>query len=76
MSEITVIGCDELVRSDRADLYTHAVAALDRALLTAALRHYGGNQTRVCEALGIARLTLRNKLKGLGIRAMDYLPDR
>jgi DNA-binding protein Fis len=74
MSEMTITGCEDLVKSGKPDLYALAIAAMDRALLTAALAHFNGNQTQVCEALGIARLTLRNKLKGLGIRASDYLP--
>jgi DNA-binding protein Fis len=73
MSDITITGIDELVQSGQTDLYTLAIAAMDRALFTAALTHYKGNQTKVCEVLGMARATLRKKLRGLSIRAEDYV---
>ncbi|MCB1234208.1 MAG: sigma-54-dependent Fis family transcriptional regulator [Verrucomicrobiae bacterium] len=44
------------------------IAAAERALFAEALRQSGGNQARAARWLGISRLTLRQKLRALGLR--------
>jgi two-component system nitrogen regulation response regulator GlnG len=56
-----------LLRKGGNDLYSEAVAALDRAFLPIVLQHNGNHQTRACEMLGMSRTTLRQKLRSLGL---------
>jgi DNA-binding NtrC family response regulator len=57
----------QLIRKGGTDLYSEAVAALDRGILPIFLRHNGNHQTRTCEMLGVSRTTLRQKLRALGL---------
>jgi two-component system nitrogen regulation response regulator GlnG len=50
------------------DLYSEAHNELDRFLLTVVLEYTGGSQHQTARLLGIARQTLRLKLRDLGIR--------
>jgi DNA-binding NtrC family response regulator len=63
------------------DLYAETHRELDRLLLPRVLDYTGGNQHRAALLLGIARKTLRTKLRELGLRVAhsveadeDYLP--
>lgn len=49
------------------DLYRHLSAAFDRIVLTEVLQHFSGNQFQTAERLGISRVTLRAKLRHLGL---------
>jgi two-component system nitrogen regulation response regulator GlnG len=49
------------------DLYAEAHRELDRLLLPAVLEHVGGSQHQAAFLLGIARQTLRLKLRDLGL---------
>jgi DNA-binding NtrC family response regulator len=49
------------------DLHLEAHLELDRVLLTETLRHTHGNQYQAAKVLGIARQTLRNRLRELGL---------
>jgi len=53
---------------DAHDLYALAHARLDRYLLAQTLEFTGGNQHRAARLLGLARQTLRVKLRELGLR--------
>jgi two-component system nitrogen regulation response regulator GlnG len=53
---------------DSRDLYAEIHQQLDRLLLPRALEYTGGNQHRAALLLGIARKTLRTKLRELGLR--------
>jgi two-component system nitrogen regulation response regulator GlnG len=53
--------------SDDGDQYAQAHGRLDRLLLTRALEASGGNQHQAARRLGIARITLRRRLRELGI---------
>lgn len=55
------------LRSNTPNLYESVLTQVKRRLLTKALQATGGNQLRAAKALGIARSTLRNDLKSLGI---------
>src|SRR2546423_992581 len=56
------------LQPDSKDLYTEAHAELDKFLLTCVLEYVGGSQHQAARLLGIARQTLRLKLRELGIR--------
>jgi DNA-binding NtrC family response regulator len=57
------------VGPDVRDLYAEAHRQLDRLLLPAVLEHTGGSQHQAALLLGIARQTLRLKLRDLGLSA-------
>jgi nitrogen regulation protein NR(I) len=52
---------------EASDLYADAHRQLDRILLPRVLEHTGGNQYQAARLLGIARQTLRTKLRDLGL---------
>jgi two-component system nitrogen regulation response regulator GlnG len=62
---------DELIRqklgSDAQDLYAEIHRQVDRVLLPLVLDHTGGSQYQAARLLGIARQTLRQKLRDLGL---------
>jgi two-component system nitrogen regulation response regulator GlnG len=62
---------DEFVRqkleSDAQDLYAEVHRQVDRVLLPLVLDHTGGSQYQAARLLGIARQTLRQKLRDLGL---------
>jgi len=53
-------------------LYEEVVAAVERELLVEVLRHTHGHQTHASELLGLSRVTLRHKLRTLGL-AVDKI---
>jgi two-component system nitrogen regulation response regulator GlnG len=54
--------------SETDDLYTDTHRQVDRLLLPLVLEFTGGNQHQAARILGIARQTLRQKLRELGLR--------
>jgi len=44
-------------------LYDMVIGEVEKPLLICALDHFGNNQTKTAELLGISRVTLRKKLK-------------
>jgi two-component system nitrogen regulation response regulator GlnG len=65
------LGLMSFIRSrlgpDTGDLYADAHRRVDRLLLTHVLEYAGGNQHRAARLLGIARQTLRLRLRELGL---------
>jgi two-component system nitrogen regulation response regulator GlnG len=55
------------LQPDTRDLYSEVHGQLDRLLLTRVLEHTGGSQHKAARLLGIARQTLRQKLRELGL---------
>jgi DNA-binding NtrC family response regulator len=53
--------------ADASDLYADVHREVDRVLLTLALDHAQGSQRQASRVLGIARQTLRQKLRELGL---------
>ena len=49
------------------NLYSEAVALIERDMLTYVLDRTGGNQAQAAKILGISRLSLRTKLRSLAI---------
>ncbi len=58
-----------LLAAGQTDLYRQLIAAVDRTILEETMRHLDGNQLQTAERLGISRMTLRNKLRSLGLLA-------
>jgi two-component system nitrogen regulation response regulator GlnG len=64
----------ERLRTETGDLHAEVHREVDRVLLPLVLEQTGGNQVRAARLLGIARQTLRLKLRELGFhvaRALD-----
>jgi DNA-binding NtrC family response regulator len=59
--------------SSQDDLYAEAHRQLDRFLLTHVLDETGGNQQQAARRLGIARETLRRRLRELGLHVTRQL---
>jgi two-component system nitrogen regulation response regulator GlnG len=55
------------LRPDAQDLYADTHHQVDRVLLPRVLEYTGGNQRQAARLLGIARQTLRQKLRDLGL---------
>jgi len=53
-------------------LHAEVIAAIEHKLLTQVLKHTSGNQLKASSILGISRVTLRSKLKSLGIDASSF----
>jgi DNA-binding protein Fis len=58
----------ERIQPDSRNIYAEAHGELDRFLLAKVLEFTGGSQHRAANHLGIARQTLRFKLRELGMR--------
>tara|TARA_R110002049_G_scaffold305056_1_gene501035 strand:+ start:82964 stop:84382 length:1419 start_codon:yes stop_codon:yes gene_type:complete len=54
------------------NLYAESIAAAERQLFREVLSHTHGNQLKAAGILGISRVTLRSKLKTLGIDPTEY----
>lgn len=56
-----------LLVSDENDIYAKITHAVDQVVLEEVLKHSNNNQQRAAERLGISRMTLRSKLRSLGL---------
>ena len=63
----------QCLTSNQDDLYAEAHRQLDRSLLTRVLDETGGNQQQAARRLGIARETLRRRLRELGLHVTRQL---
>jgi two-component system nitrogen regulation response regulator GlnG len=65
------LGLEAFIRArlsaDATDLYGETHRQVDRVLLSRVLEHTNGNQVQAARLLGIARETLRRKLRELGL---------
>ena len=57
----------QLLAEGQTDIYHRVALAVDRIVLQEVLRHVGGHQQRAAERLGMSRMTLRSKLRALGL---------
>lgn len=51
------------------DAYARLLAAMERELFSRAMERAGGNQAKAARWLGISRVTMREKLRALGLRS-------
>jgi two-component system nitrogen regulation response regulator GlnG len=58
---------DSMLRDGAGKVHDRVLALVERELIVRALRSAHGNQTHASEALGLSRVTLRNKMRELGI---------
>ncbi|WP_437223480.1 sigma-54-dependent transcriptional regulator [Planctomicrobium sp. SH661] len=58
----------KLLESDSTEIYREVSEAVDRIVIEEVMKDVHGNQVQACKKLGIARMTLRNKLRTLGIQ--------
>jgi two-component system nitrogen regulation response regulator GlnG len=63
----------ERLGPDAGDLYAETHREVDRLLLPLVMEHTGGNQHQAARLLGIARQTLRMKLRDLGMHLTHSL---
>ena len=63
----------ERLESGTDNLHAESIALAERKLLRQVLRHTAGNQLKAAGILGISRVTLRSKLKSLGIDINEFV---
>lgn len=59
----------QLLAEGQTDIYHRVLTEVDRVVLEEVLRHVGNHQQQAAELLGISRMTLRSKLRALGMIA-------
>ena len=64
-----------LLQENQSDLYRHIGLEFDRIVLQEVMNFVGGNQLQAAERLGISRMTLRSKLRSLGM-IQDRQPEQ
>ncbi|MGB7323384.1 MAG: sigma-54 dependent transcriptional regulator [Rubripirellula sp.] len=62
----------ERLESGSENLHAEAIAKVEHQLFRQVLQNTAGNQLKAAKILGISRVTLRSKLKSLGIEASDF----
>ena len=63
----------ERLEAGSDNLYAEAITTAESQLFRQVLRFTKGNQLKAAAILGISRVTLRSKLKSLGIDAGDFV---
>lgn len=58
---------DAWIRQGDLAIYRRALESFDRLLISRAMQESGGNQVKAAEILGLSRVTLRAKLRSLGL---------
>ncbi len=56
-----------LLADGKPDVYRHMIHEVDRHMFFEVMKHFRGNQLQAAERLGISRMTLRSKLRSLGM---------
>jgi two-component system NtrC family response regulator len=68
-------GAHEAADLPFAEAKRRFVAEFERSFLGAALRRNGGNVSRTAEAVGMVRQSLQQKMRELGLRADQPVPE-
>ena len=70
------------IANGQTNVYRRAREQLDRLVILRALQQAGGNRNRAAEILGLSRVTLRAKLRGMNLSVekvvaarQDHLPE-
>jgi two-component system nitrogen regulation response regulator GlnG len=63
------------IAAGETDLYRRALEHFDRFMIRRAVEHADGNQARAAELLGLSRVTLRAKLRSLGMQVGKVLTE-
>jgi two-component system nitrogen regulation response regulator GlnG len=63
------------ISAGETDLYRRALEHFDRLMIRRAVEHADGNQVRASELLGLSRVTLRAKLRSLGMQVGKVLTE-
>jgi two-component system nitrogen regulation response regulator NtrX len=71
-ASVRVAGAGQDLPTSFAEAKRQAVERFERTYLTGMLDRHGGNISQTAEAIGMARQSLQQKLKELGIRADDH----
>jgi nitrogen regulation protein NR(I) len=74
VKSLAALAADFLARAERgelADAFARVVSEAEREILTQAIIMAGGNQAKAARWLGISRLTLREKLRHLGLHPSE-----
>ncbi len=58
----------ELLENGETDVYRKLILEMERDFLPAVMEHCRWNQLRAAQALGLSRMTLRSKIKALGLQ--------
>jgi two-component system nitrogen regulation response regulator GlnG len=66
---VVVEYVNRLLVEGKPDIYRAVIQEIDRHVLHEVLKHFHGNQFQAAERLGISRMTLRSKLRLLGMKA-------
>ena len=66
---------DTWMASGETDLYRRALEHFDRLMIRRAMERAEGNQARAAELLGLSRVTLRAKLRSLGMQVGKVLTE-
>ncbi|MFO1041139.1 MAG: sigma 54-interacting transcriptional regulator [Planctomycetaceae bacterium] len=56
-----------MLAEGKCDVYRNVIQEIDRHVLFETMKHFRGNQLQAAERLGISRMTLRAKLRSLGM---------
>ncbi len=68
MIKVTISGLEEQLALGAKNLHLQAILSLDRQLITAVLKHHQGNFSNTAKSLGLSRLTLRTRIREMGIQ--------
>lgn len=60
------------IDADSTDIYGEVISNVERQLIERILKHTHGHQVQAAELLGISRVTLRSKIRHLGINVSDF----
>jgi two-component system nitrogen regulation response regulator GlnG len=73
---LTESDVEHRLRDGTENLYADVMGNIEYQLLSQVLRHTEGNQLKAAGMLGISRVTLRSKLRSLGIDASQFVKSR
>jgi two-component system nitrogen regulation response regulator GlnG len=64
------------IADGQTDVYRRAREQLDRLVILRAMQQAGGNRNRAAEILGLSRVTLRAKLRGMNVAVEKVIAPR